>query len=116
MLIGDFLSPLADIGALVKGFASYGIKGHILQVLDPAEHDLPYSGRTRFHGLEGEGVVTFGRAEIVREDFARRIGARHEALVELARSLGWTFSSHSTERPPETAVLTLYTALAEGIA
>lgn len=112
VLIGDFLSPLGEIDTLLRRFAGAGIRGHMLQVLDPAEERLPFSGRTEFRGLEGEGSVIFGRAESLREGFARRMTARREALLVLARRLGWTFASHHTDRPPETALLALYTGLA----
>jgi len=115
LLIGDFLSPLGEIDAALKSFAADGVKGHLLQVLDPAEEELPFAGRTRFHGLEGEGAVTFGRAEGLRDDFARRLAARHDSLLALTRALGWTFATHRTDRPPETALLALYGALAGGL-
>ena len=114
LFIGDFLSPLAETDALIKGFAADGIKGHLLQVLDPAEEELPFVGRTRFQGVEGEGAVTIGRAESVRGDFARRVALRRASLLGLARAVGWTFASHRTDRPPETALLALYSALAGG--
>ena len=112
LLIGDFLSPLAEIDALFKRFAADGVKGHLLQVLDPAEEELPFVGRTQFHGFEGEGTVTIGRVESLRGDFARRLEARRAGLAALARALGWSFNSHRTDRPPEAALLALYSALA----
>src|SRR5204863_280576 len=35
--IGDFLAPLEEIHAAVARFAAIGLKGHLLQVVDPAE-------------------------------------------------------------------------------
>ena len=55
VLIGDFLDPLDDIRGAVKGLAGLGVTGHLVHVLDPAEETLPFSGRVRFSGLEGEG-------------------------------------------------------------
>ena len=112
VLVGDFLSPLAEIDAVVRGFAGGGVKGHLLQVLDPAEEDLPYNGRNEFRGFEGEGNVTIGRAEGVRDDFTARMRARQVELLALARAAGWSFAHHRTDRPPETALLALYAALA----
>ena len=112
LLIGDFLPSLGEIDVLLKRFAADGVKGHLLQVLDPAEEDLPFFGRTQFHGFEGEGAVTIGRVESVRADFARRLEARRKGLEAMARAVGWSFASHRTDRPPETALLALYSALA----
>lgn len=111
VLVGDFLSPLPELEALVRGYAGEGVKGHLLQVLDPAEEDLPFRGRTRFEGVEGEGTLTVGRAETLREAYLNRLAARREAVQGLARAVGWTAAFHRTDRPPQTALLALYVAL-----
>lgn len=113
-LIGDFLSPMSELDQLVRDYAGQGLRGHLLQVLDPAEEDLPFRGRTRFEGVEGEGALVVGRAETLREAYQRRLLARREALSALARSVGWTAAFHRTDRPPQTALLALYGALAGG--
>ena len=41
VLIGDFLSPLDEIREAIGIFANQGVRGHLLQVLDPAEETLP---------------------------------------------------------------------------
>ena len=35
------------------------------------------------------------------------------ALADLARTFGWTFAVHRTDRPPETALLGLFRVLTE---
>jgi uncharacterized protein (DUF58 family) len=114
VLIGDFLSPLADIDRAVRAIAGRGVAGHVMQVTDPAEEDLPYSGRTRFEGLEDEGDALIPRVESVRDDYRRRFAAHRAGLADIARSVGWTFMSHTTDRPAELALLTLYQVLAHG--
>ena len=52
VLIGDFLSPLDTVNAALARFAGAGLKGHLLQIVDPAEEDLPFDGRVRFAGIE----------------------------------------------------------------
>ncbi len=111
VLVGDFLSPIEELEETLKLYASRGVKGHLLQVVDPAEEDLPFTGRTRFHGLEGEEAYTVSRVENLRSDYDARFFAHQTALVDLTRSIGWTFSSHRTDRPPQTALLALYQAL-----
>jgi uncharacterized protein (DUF58 family) len=91
------------------------VKGHLLQVLDPAEEDLPFSGRTRFEGLEGEGTHTVGRADALREQYGERIRRRRLALGDLCHAVGWGFAGHRTDRPPQTALLALYGALSGGL-
>jgi uncharacterized protein (DUF58 family) len=112
VLIGDLLSPLADVQEAVSRLAATPAAGHMLQVLDPAEEALPYAGRVRFEGLEQEGAHVIGRVEGVRRDYAQRLAAQREGLKAIARAAGWGFATHRTSEPPEAALLALYTALA----
>jgi len=115
-LIGDFLSPLPEIEQRVRHFASAGIAGHLLQIMDPAEQDLPFKGRLRFEGMEGESGLTIGRVETLRDDWTTRLERRHAALKAMTQRAGWTFATHRTDRPPQTALLALYTALSGALA
>lgn len=116
VLIGDFLSPLEDLAGVVATYAAAGVRGHLLQVLDPAEESLPFAGRVLFKGMEREGDALFGKVESIRDDYQAALAAHRQGLSDLAASVGWTFSLHHTDRPPETALLALYLALAGGSA
>jgi uncharacterized protein (DUF58 family) len=113
VMISDFLSPLPQISAAVRAYSAAGATCHLMQVLDPAETDLPFTGRVRFEGLEGEQPHLVSRVETLREAYLARLAARNESLKELARTTGGTFAQHRTDRPPQTALLALYEALAE---
>jgi uncharacterized protein (DUF58 family) len=113
VLIGDLLAPLAEIDAVVGEYAEQGLKGHLLQVLDPAEVSLPFKGRIRFEGLENERPWLLSRVEPVRQDYRARLSAQQEGLKDLARNVGWSYSLHCTDRPPQNALLVLYGALSE---
>jgi uncharacterized protein (DUF58 family) len=111
VLVSDFLSPLAETAAIVRRIAARGIKGYLMQVLDPAEETLPFSGRTRFEGLEAEGEMLVPRVEAVRGDYESLLAAHIEGLRDIARQVGWTFLGHRTDRPPEGALLALFQAM-----
>jgi uncharacterized protein (DUF58 family) len=113
VMVGDLLAPLPQIHALVGRFAATGLRGHLLQVLDPAEETLPFAGRVRFEGLEQEAPLLISRVETVREDYARKLAQHREGLAAIARVTGWSFATHRTDRPPHTALLALYSTLAE---
>ena len=113
---GDFLSPRADIERAVRRFAGAGLSGHLVHIIDPAEEDFPYTGRTRFEWSPKRLSELFGRAETVREEYRRRFRAQAESVRALARSLGWTYLSHRTDQRPETALVSLYTTLGGGSA
>ncbi len=116
LVIGDFLSPLEEIDAIVRRYAAQGLKGYVLQVLDPAEESLPFAGRTRFEGLEGEGNLLVRRVETARGTYLDRIDAQIEGLKTLCRRAGWSFGGHRTDRPPESALLGAYIALSATLA
>ncbi len=111
VMVSDFLSDPADIAARIQSHATAGVRGHLLQVLDPAEEDLPFSGRTEFEGMEEDQRLTFGRTETVRGAYHARLEAHRASLRAGARRFGWTFTTHRTDRPPQTAVLALHAAL-----
>lgn len=116
VLISDFLSPMAEIEARLRGMAAGGLRGTLVQVLDPAEVEFPFSGHVLFNGLEGEEPITIGRADNLRTAYVNRMGARHAALSALAGRLGWAFLSHQTDHRAEPTLLALYLALAERLA
>ena len=111
VLIGDFLSPLDEVRAVVARLAAIPVSGHILQVLDPAEALLPYAGRVRFLGLERDGETVIPRVESVREAYSERLQAQQQGLADICAAAGFTFSVHRSDHPPETALLGLYNAL-----
>ena len=113
VVIGDFLSPLEDVKSNVGAFASRGVRGHMVQILDPAEEALPFSGRGRFEGLENEGDVLVGKVEAMRKYYHANMTNHRRGLKALARSAGWTFAVHHTDRPPATALLALFLGLSQ---
>ena len=109
----DFLAPLDEIESLVRGYAGMGVFGHLVQVLDPAEEELPFTGHVRFAGLEGEGTHLVRRVEAVRTAYAHRLQAQREGLARIAQASGWTLHHHRTDNPPQTLLLSLYLAMAQ---
>ena len=113
VMISDFLGPLEAINALVGRFAARGLGGYLLQVLDPAETALPFSGRVRFEGLEGETErPLIGRVEAVRAEYRDRLERQRQGLTAIARAAQWGFARHTTDHPPQSALLVMYQALA----
>lgn len=113
VLIGDFLSPLDGVNAAVSRFAAAGLNGHLLQIVDPAEEDLPFDGRVRFEGVEERDQVVVSRVESIRQSYSERFQSHRQGLAAIAGSLGWGFASHRTDRPPHLALLALFVALSD---
>ena len=114
VLFGDFLRPLDELAKLVTRYSEQGVQGHIVQILDPAEESLPYTGRVRFEGLEqGEEPWLLSKVEAVRPSYLRRLRRQRFGLEEICRRANWGFTQHSSEEPPEAVLLALYQALAD---
>jgi len=111
VLIGDFLAPLETVNRTVAQFAGAGLKGHLVQIADPAEEELPFAGRVRFEGVEERDELVISRVETVREDYRLRFQRHRDGLAAIARSVGWTIGFHRTDRPPHLALLALHAAL-----
>ena len=111
VMIGDLLSPLETIDKMVGRYVNRGVRGHMLQILDTAEATLPFGGRVRFAGFEGERETLVPRVESIRSAYLDRLTAQQDGLRALCRSAGWTFATHHTDTPPQTALLSLYAAL-----
>jgi len=114
VLIGDFLSPLDEIEEGLKRYSRRHVRGHLVQVLDPAEESLPFEGRVQFQGMENEGSIYFGNVAAVRDDYRARLSARRAALSDLAHALGWSFHRHTTDHPAQSALLALYQSITQG--
>jgi uncharacterized protein (DUF58 family) len=111
VLVGDFLYPIPEIAVRLRAIADMGVKGAVLRIIDPAEEDFPYKGRTRFLGLEGENPLLAPRAESLASDWRALFAAHQQELAEVCRRLGWRYIKHRTDRPPQTALLALYHAM-----
>lgn len=112
LLISDFLMPWDELAAHLRRLRDAGLRCHLVQVLDPAEEDLPYRGRIRFEGIEDTGALLVPRVEMVRARYAEKLAALRGALSGFARQAGWPLLYHRTDKPSATALLAIWGALA----
>ena len=112
LLFSDFLEPVAAMAERFEEIAAQGVRGHLVQVLDPAEETLPYAGRTEFAANEGRDRVIAGRAETLRTRYQERLKRHRLDLTDVTRRLGWSFIINHTDRPPEEALLAIHGQLA----
>ena len=85
-----------------------GLRGHVVEIADPAEETFPYSGRTEFTDPETGEKLTSGRAETIRDDYQRAYLARRQALGEGLRRLGWSFVFHRTDHLASEALVAVH--------
>lgn len=108
VLIGDFLDPTDALSQRIRQLAASGVTGHLVQVLDPAETDLPFDGRTEFEGVEEDLKLLVSRAESIRTAYQERLAGHQAALLDMARSISWSFATHRTDHAATSALLSLY--------
>lgn len=112
LMISDFLPPNDDRSTRIRRWAEAGVKGHLLQVLDPAEEDFTFQGRLRLEGLEGEAPLPLDKAEELRDTYARRLAELRRSLHNATHPLGWSFETHLTAQPARDGAWALHRRLA----
>jgi uncharacterized protein (DUF58 family) len=112
LLIGDFLSPVDGIRAVVEGISARGARGHLLMIVDPVEETFPFAGQAVLHDVEDGIRLRVGDAASWGETYRTRIARHREAVAEIVRQRGWTLTIHRTDGPASTAALRILTLLA----
>jgi len=107
LLYSNFLAPVPAIRERIETLAAAGAKGHMIQVLDPAEETLPYEGRIEFNGPSGREHWIADRTESIRPEYRARLEAHRAEIAAAATRLGWTFMVHHTDRPATEPLLSL---------
>jgi uncharacterized protein (DUF58 family) len=113
VLVSDFFTAPDDVAAAVRNYAAANASGALVQIVDPAEEEFPFSGRMEFHDAESRERLLFGEAGSVGAAYRARFAAHRASLENAARKFGWTFIAHRTDRPAQSALLALYSALSD---
>lgn len=113
VFMGDFYTNPDAIDAAVSAYANNGAVGAIVQICDPAEEDFPFTGRVEFSDLESQDRLVFGDTRSLQTDYKQAFQAHRARLETIASKSGWSFIAHRTDKPPQTALLALFTALGD---
>ena len=108
VMAGDFFEPPGEIASAITPIAAAGVKGHLVQIVDPAEETLPYAGRVELHEMAGPLRFLSSKAETLRGAYAEKLEAHRAALRDLCRRIGWSFTIHRTDQSPMRLLLTLH--------
>lgn len=114
VFLSDFLGPVAAVEDAMARAADRGAKGILLQVLDPAEEEFPFDGRTIFESMGGSVTHETLRAGDLRARYLARLAERKDALATLARRMGWHYHCHHTGQAAQSALLWAWRALEGG--
>lgn len=110
VFLSDFLGDPAPVEAALTEAADRGVKGALVQILDPVEEAFPFDGRTIFESMAGSLTYETRKAGDLRDRYLQRIAERKDRLDRLARATGWLFLCHHTGDSPQSALLWLYRA------
>jgi uncharacterized protein (DUF58 family) len=108
VVLSDFWSPIPEIRSMVAGLSASGAHGTLVQVVDPAEEEFPYSGRIEFVEPESGGVITAGRAEKWTTDYVQRVALHRDQIRNETSKLDWLFTTHTTSRSAAELLLFLH--------
>lgn len=111
VLLSDFLANWQAIETAVLQAADKGVRGALVQVLDPAEQSFPFAGRAVFESMRAEISRETKEAAGLKGRYLARMAERRDQLSGLARATGWQFCTHLTDGPAQPALLWLYHAI-----
>ncbi len=114
VFLSDFFGDLAPVEAALTAAADRGVRGALVQVLDPAEEEFPFNGRTIFESMGGGMRHETQQAGDLRARYLARLAERKDRLAALGRATGWHVTTHHTGQPAQSALLWAYTALQGG--
>ena len=111
IFLSDFLGDFEAVSAQLTRAADRGIKGVLLQVLDPQEEAFPFDGRTIFESMGRSVSHETLKASDLRDRYLQRLNERKEALNQLARRTGWQYHCHHSSDTAQSALLWIYGAM-----
>lgn len=114
VFLSDFLGDIAGVEGALARAGDRGVRGVLVQVLDPAEEEFPFDGRTIFESMGGSLRHETLRAGDLRGRYLARLAERKARLEGLARATGWHYSCHHTGQSAQAALLWAYRALEGG--
>jgi len=109
--LGDTFAPLDDWDRRIAALSAPGVRGQLVQVVDPGEVRFAHRGRLRLDGMEGEAPELLRRAEDLADAYNSRFAAHGDGLAAICQRRGWRFLRHATDEPPLALLLSLYQAL-----
>ncbi|MCR9109544.1 DUF58 domain-containing protein [Marivita sp. XM-24bin2] len=111
IFFSDFLGDPAPVEAALTKAADRGVRGALVQILDPSEEHFPFDGRTIFQSIGGGIVHETLKAGDLRARYLDRLAERKDRLEQLSRLTGWQYLCHHTSDSAQSALLWIYRAM-----
>ena len=114
VFLSDFFGDPAPVADALTRATDRGVKGTLIQILDPDEEAFPYDGRTVFESMSGAVRFETLKAGSLKGDYLDRLAQRKAMLQDLCRATGWRYLCHHTDTPALKALMWAYRALDGG--
>ncbi|MEH6404551.1 MAG: DUF58 domain-containing protein [Sneathiella sp.] len=111
VLMSDFLTPFDKLEKLVHSLSQNQCSGILVHFADPAEITLPFKGRNRFEGMQGDLSITIGQTENIQEEYQTLFSNHRASLQKLAQQSSWDYQFIQTDQPLGNAFAILYRLL-----
>ena len=115
LFVSDFLGPIDGLTTALTKAADRGVRGVLLQVLDPVEEAFPFHGRTIFESMGGTVAHETLKASELKDRYLARLAERKEHLTQLCAATGWQYGQHHTSASAQSALLWVWQALDRGV-
>ncbi len=114
VFVSDFLGPIEEVKLALTKAADRGVRGVVLQVLDPSEEAFPFRGRTIFESVGGTLSHETLKANDLKDRYLDRLAERKAELKALCDVAGWQCGLHHTDASAQSALLWIWRALDGG--
>ncbi|MGI3166547.1 DUF58 domain-containing protein [Pseudooceanicola sp. 200-1SW] len=115
LFVSDFLGPVDEVTTALTKAADRGVRGVLLQVLDPVEEAFPFHGRTIFESMGGSLAHETLKASDLKDRYLARLAERKAHLAALCAATGWQYGQHHTSASAQSALLWVWQALDRGV-
>lgn len=114
LFVSDFMGDIDTVELALTKAADRGVRGVLLQVLDPTEESFPFKGRTIFESMGGSLAHETLKAGDLRARYLERLAERKARLEHLSRLTGWQYLCHHTSDSAQSALLWMWRAIDGG--
>lgn len=115
LFVSDFLGDLAPVKLALTKAADRGVRGVLLQLLDPSEEAFPFHGRTIFESVGGTLRHETLKANDLRDRYLTRLAERKAELKNLCHVTGWQYGLHHTDASAQSGLLWVYQSMNGGV-
>ena len=114
LIASDFLGKSTNVEGFLSIASDRGVRGVLLQVLDPLECSFPFQGRAIFQSVLGSVEHDTLQAEDLKSEYLERLADRQQRLGELAHMARWDFVIDNGTHAPMISLSKIYRSLSKG--